>query len=87
MSEHSDAMEIKINRKKTKILVVTKKDRSPIIHLRIDSDGIEQVDDFVYLGGLINWDGRQEKEMRRTTISGGSRPELTVLEHWSDFQS
>ena len=42
-----------------------KKDRSPIIHLRIDSDESEEVDDFVYLGSLIHWDGRQEKEMRR----------------------
>ena len=44
-------------------MVITKKDRSPIISLRLNNDEIEQVDDFVYLGSLINWDGRQEKEI------------------------
>ena len=55
-------MGIKINRKKIKTMVAPKKDRSPIIHLRIDSDEIEQVDDYVYLSSLINWDGRQERK-------------------------
>ena len=67
VSEHSEAMGIKINRKKTKTMVITKKDRSPTIRLRINNDEIEQVDTFVYLGSLINWDGRQDKEIRRRT--------------------
>ena len=46
-------------------MVITKKDRSPIICLRLNNDEIEQVDDFPYFGSLINWDGRQEKETRR----------------------
>ena len=33
--------------------------------MKISNDEIEQVDNFVYLGSLINWDGRQEKEIRR----------------------
>ena len=33
--------------------------------MRINNDEIEQVDDFVYLDSLINWDGRQDKEIRR----------------------
>ena len=65
VSEHSEAMGIKINRKKTKTMVITKKDRSPTSRLRINNDEIEQVDNFVYLGSLINWDGRQDKEIRR----------------------
>ena len=65
VSEHSEAMGIKINRKKTKTMVITEKDRSPTIRLRINNDEIEQVDNFVYLGSLINWDGRQDKEIRR----------------------
>ena len=46
-------------------MVITKKDRSPIVCLRLNNEEIEQVDDFVYLGSLINWDSRQEEEMRR----------------------
>ena len=41
IGEHSEAMGKKINKKKTKAMVVAKKDRSHIIHLRIDSDEIE----------------------------------------------
>ena len=65
VSEHSEAMGIKINKKKTKTMVITKKDRSPIVCMRLNNKEIEQVDDFVYLGSLINWDGRQGKEIRR----------------------
>ena len=64
VSEHSEAMGIKINRKKTKTMVITKKDRSPIVCVRLNEE-IEQVDDFVYLGSLTNWDGKQDKEIRR----------------------
>ena len=65
VSEHSEAMGININRKKTKTMVITKKDRSPIVCVRLNNEEIEQVDDFVYLGSLTNWDGRQDKEIRR----------------------
>ena len=46
-------------------MVITKKDRSPIVCGRLNNEEIEQVDHFVYLGSLINWDGRQDKEIRR----------------------
>ena len=63
VSEHSEAIGIKINRKKTKTLVITNRDRSPIISLRLNNDEIEQLADIVYLGSLTSWDGRQEKEL------------------------
>ena len=65
VSEHSEALGIKRNRKKTKTMVITTKDRSPIVCVRLNNEEIEQVDDFVYLGSLINWDSRQGKEIRR----------------------
>ena len=79
VSEHSEAMGIKINRKKAKTMVITKKDRSPIVCVRLNNEEIEQVGDFLYLGSLINWDGRQDKEIRRRmaiAYRGGSRPNI-----------
>ena len=38
---------------------------TPTVCVRLNNEEIEQVDDFVYLGSLITWDGRQDKEIRR----------------------
>ena len=55
---------MKINIRKTKAMVVSKKPNSPKINIAIDGQ-IEQVTSYVYLGSLITEDGRSEKEITR----------------------
>ena len=55
---------MKINIKKTKAMVVSKKPNSPKINIAIDGQHIEQLT-YVYLGSLITEDGRSEKEIKR----------------------
>ncbi len=56
---------MKINIKKTKAMVVSKKPNSPKINIAIDGEQIEQVAPYMYLGSLITEDGRSEKEIKR----------------------
>ena len=53
---------MKINIKKTKAMVVSKKPNSPKINIAIDGQQIEQVTYFMYLGSLITEEGRCEKK-------------------------
>ena len=55
---------LKINIKKTKAMVVSKKPNSPKINIAIDGEQIEQVTSYMYLGNLITEDGRSEKEIK-----------------------
>ena len=56
---------LKINIKKTKAMVVSKKPNSPKINIAIDGEHIEQVASYMYLGSLITEDGRSENEIKR----------------------
>ena len=56
---------MKINIKKTKAMVVSKKPNSPKINIAIDGEQIEQVTSYMYLGSSITEDGRSEKEIKR----------------------
>ena len=56
---------MKINIKKTKTMVVSKKPNSPKINIAIDGEQIEQVASYMYLGSLITEDGRSEKAIKR----------------------
>ena len=56
---------MKINIKKTKAMVVSKKPITPKINIAIDGQHIEQVTSYMYLGSLITEDGRCEKEIKR----------------------
>ena len=60
---------MKINIKKTKTMVVSKKPNSPKINIAIDGEQIEQVASYMYFGSLITEDGRSEKEIKRRIIS------------------
>ena len=53
---------MKINIKKTKAMVVSKKPNSPKINIAIDGQQIEQVTSYTYLGSLITEDGRSREE-------------------------
>ena len=63
---------MKINIKKTKAMVVSKKPNSPKINIAIDGQQIEQVTSYMYLGSLITEDGRSEKEIKRRIIQFNS---------------
>ena len=56
---------MKINIKKTKAMVVSKKPNSPKINIAIDRQQVEQVTSYMYRGSLITEDGRSEKEIKR----------------------
>ena len=56
---------MKINIKKTKAMVVSKKPNSPKINIAIEGQHIQQVTSYMYLGSLITEDGRSEKEIKR----------------------
>ena len=59
---------LKINIKKTKTMVVSKKPNSPKINIAIDGQHIEQVTSYVYLGSLITAtpdDGNSQRKRRR----------------------
>ena len=59
---------MKINIKKTKAMVVSKKPNSPKINISIDGQQIEQVTSYMYLGRLITENGRSEKEIKRRIL-------------------
>ena len=56
---------MKMNAKKTKTMIITKKDDKPRISTTIDGTNIEQVTNFPYLGQKITEDGRCEEEIKR----------------------
>ncbi len=60
---------MKINIKKTKAMVVSKKPNSPKINIAIDGQQIEQVTSYMYTGSLITEDGRSEKEIKKNNDS------------------
>ena len=50
---------MKINVKKTKAMVVSKRPNSPKINIAIDGEQIEQVTSYMYLGSLIMGDPKR----------------------------
>ena len=56
---------MKINIKKTKAMVISKKPHSPKINIAIDGQQIEKVTSCLYLGSIITEDERCEKEIKR----------------------
>ena len=71
---------MKINIKKTKAMVISKKPNSPKINIAIDGQRIEQVTSYVYLGILITEDWRSEKEIKRRIMI--ARPHSPTWEHY-----
>jgi len=54
-----------INIKKTKVMVVTKKEVTPNAKITIEGRAIEQVKKFIYLGHLITDNGKCDSEIKR----------------------
>ena len=65
MNEVGKQFGMKINIKKTKTMVVSKKPNIPKINIAIDGQHIQQVTSYMYLGSSITEDGRFEKEIKR----------------------
>ena len=66
---------LNINMKKTKVMVVTKEKQSPKIDMKINNHSIEQVevqieqvDQFNYLGSIVNFEGRCEEDIKKRII-------------------
>uniref|UniRef100_A0A2S2R187 Reverse transcriptase domain-containing protein n=1 Tax=Sipha flava TaxID=143950 RepID=A0A2S2R187_9HEMI len=60
---------LKINRKKTKVLVLSKSDQQNATIIIISNESIEQVKKCCYLGSLITEDNRSTKEIKRRIAS------------------
>ena len=58
-----------INIKKTKAMVVSEKPNAPKVNIAIDGQLIEQVKSHMYLGSLITEDVRSEKEIERRLMA------------------
>ena len=68
---------MKINIKKTKVMVVSNKRNSPKINIAINGQHLEQVTSYMYLGSLITEDGRGEKEIKRRIMI--ARTTFTIM--------
>ena len=64
-NKESELKGIKINIKKTKVLVVSKRDHNQRMDIKLSNKDIEQVKDFIYLESNLSCDGRNDKEIRR----------------------
>ena len=65
VNESGKKYNMKMNAKKTKTMIITKKDEKPTIKTAIDGTDIEQVSQFIYLGHKITEDGRCDEEIKR----------------------
>ena len=65
LHEESQKRGLNINRKKTKIMVVSKKKDNPKVKIYINNEELEQIEQFNYLGSLITSDCRCDSEIKR----------------------
>jgi threonine dehydratase len=56
---------MKINKKKTKVIVCGREKTVANVHLK--GERLEQVESFIYLGSTITWDGRSTSDIERRT--------------------
>ena len=63
--EKSTEYGLNMNVKKTKVMVISKKDTIPRAHILLNGQCLDQVNQFTYLGQLITNDGYCDTEIRR----------------------
>jgi Reverse transcriptase (RNA-dependent DNA polymerase) len=63
VSEQGERLGLVINSSKTKVMAVSKEERS--LKISIKGQDLEQVKEFVYLGGVVSQDGRCEADIKR----------------------
>ena len=56
---------MKMNIKKTKTMVISRKVETPKVNITLDGQPVEQVERFVYLGQLITENGKCDEEIKR----------------------
>ncbi|GFN93708.1 N-acetylserotonin o-methyltransferase-like protein [Plakobranchus ocellatus] len=61
--KESEKKGLELNRKKTEVMVVSRKQELPIINIYIKGKRLKQKDQFKYLGSLISSDGRNNSEV------------------------
>jgi hypothetical protein len=64
VDEISEQYGLKINIKKTKIMVVSR-DTDKEFDIKVQNQKLEKVEEFIYLGHLITSDGKYEREIKR----------------------
>ena len=65
VNEAGKEYNMKMNAKKTKTMVINKREDPTPIKIKVDGAEIEQVQNFIYLGHRITEDGRSEEEIKR----------------------
>ena len=55
----------KINKSKTEVIVISRADRNNRVNIRIEENLVKQVGRVIYMGSLINEDGRCEDEISK----------------------
>ena len=76
---HSEAKGLSINLKKTECMAISK-DNPPACLIRIGTHEIRQVESFIYLGTLINQDGRCDNEiLRRIAMAKDAYSKMSKL--------
>ena len=73
VNEKGEDLGMKINIKKTKALVVSKKTNTPVCNTNVNGLNVKQENNFVYLGSTVTSDGRCEKEIvKRISMAKGA---------------
>src|SRR5215469_12780023 len=65
LNEMRERKDLKINKSKTEIMVISRSDGNPRVNIRIEDNLVKQVGRFNYLGSLINKNGRCKDEIRK----------------------
>ncbi|RUS87138.1 hypothetical protein EGW08_005070 [Elysia chlorotica] len=65
VNEESENCGLAMNAKKTKVMVISRKDITPKININIGNTVLEQVSTFIYLGQLISDDNRADQDIKR----------------------
>ena len=65
VNEEGKHFGMKMNIKKTKTMVISRKVETPKVNITLDGQPVEQVERFVYLGQLITENGKCDEEIKR----------------------
>ena len=68
VKRESEGMGLKINIKKTEVVVATKNPAPPLSNINIDNKRVKQSDSFVYLGSTLTSDARPKREIERRIL-------------------
>ena len=68
VNRESELMGLKINIKKTEVVVTSKNPEPPNCNILINDERIKQSSNFVYLGSMVTQDGRSNQEIQRRIL-------------------